>query len=635
LALLMDSRSPRPFVRSINALCALALAAALLVIWAPVVKVLDLARADLRIEGTWIDAHARQISVVTPGGPAARAGLRVGDVLEFDPNRHEDWILAGYRPMPEGFRAQMPVRRADGSRAIATFEPDRVEYLPTLNDRLALLARLAALVLMTLAGAFLVWARPGLMTWSLVAGFVSGFPVRVYADYFLAFAAGPAFSPLSAVPPVTLSLTVAYATFASRFAPSTSTEWPRWKVASGIAIFLGWLAYLTSSMHIVPFGRPVIAPGPYQAWVAVTLLSLLFAAAAFVRSYRLSGDQMRARLRWALTGMCVALANFALYLVFYAFPFAVSSSLSGSMLTPGNWILAVASGVVFPVSFGYAALREQVVDVQFAMSRTLVFGVVSTLVLVFLAAVHWLLGRLIEHSGIAFGLEGLAAIGLGIVLHRAAHAINLLVDRLLFRRHHESEERMRRVVAALPFATEERSIAEALVAEPIRNLDLASAALFQRDAAGAALSRVQAHGWTDQHAARLAADALLVRYLEAEHDPLRLDDPQLLPSDIPLGAARPVLAVPIVHQHVLTAVMLYGAHVNHTLPDPDEVELLHALAKASATSYQQVRIATLSREVAALRREISEEKARNDQLETALQSLADARGGAAGPGKSV
>ena len=617
---------PGPVVRAVHAVCALALAALLLVIWSPVVKVLDLTRADIGADGVWVGDSVRRVTNVTPGGAAAVAGVRVGDELQFDPRRDDDWVLAGYRAMPEGFSASLPVRHADGSRTIIRLRPDAVEYLPTPNDRLALLARLTGLVVMTLAGALMVWARPGLMTWSLLASFVSGFPVRVYADYFLAYAAGPQPSLLSAVPPITLSLTVAFATFAFSF-PRVTSPWHWAAKIAGVLAFLAWVVYLTGSAHVAPFERPAIAPGPYRAWAIVTLVALLLAAVAFLRSYRRSDDPTKARLRWAMLGMSIALASFALYLVFFAFPFAMSNSLSGSMLTPGNWVLAVASGILFPVSFGYAVLRERVIDVQFAMSRTLVFGVVSTLVLTFLAVVHWLLGRIIEHSGIAFGLEGLAAIGLGLVLHRAAHQINLLVDRVLFRRHHAAEVSLRRVTAALPFATEERSIADALVTEPVRSLGLASAALFQRDSPDGPLRRVRAHGWDHGHHETLEADAFLVRYLQAEHEPLRLTDPLALPPDTPQGAGLPVLAIPIVNQHALTAVALYGAHVNHTLPDPDEVQLLHELAKASTASYQQVKLATLTREiadltreVAALRTENAEEKARNDRLQESLRA---------------
>jgi hypothetical protein len=312
------------------------------------------------------------------------------------------------------------------------------------------------------------------------------------------------------------------------------------------------------------------------------------------------------------------MVNLAAWLTFWSAPFMTADTNVGSQLTPGHWLFAVSAGVLFPVSFGYAVLRERVVDVQFAVSRTLVFGIVSTLVVVFLAVLHWLLGRMIEHAGLAFGLEGLAAVGLGLVLHRASHRINLLVDRVLFQKHHQAEERLRRVTAALPFAADERSIAEALVTEPVRYLELASAALFYRESPEGPLRRVLAHGWAESHATSLEADALLVRYLQAEHAPLRLDDPQLLPAGLPEGASPPVLAIPIVNQHALSAVVLYGSHANHTLVDPDEVELLQALTKAAAAAHQQVRITMLTREA-------ETQRIRNEQLEASLRVFAQER----------
>jgi GAF domain-containing protein len=75
-----------------------------------------------------------------------------------------------------------------------------------------------------------------------------------------------------------------------------------------------------------------------------------------------------------------------------------------------------------------------------------------------------------------------------------------------------------------------------------------------------------------------------------------------------------VLAIPIVNQHALTAVVLYGGHVNGTLLDPDEIELLSELAKAAATSHQQVRIATLTRETETQRSRIGELEASTAEL---------------------
>jgi len=603
-------------------LLAVALGAVVLVTCWSTMRAFDIYRADLMIESVWIAGRARQITVVTPGGVADRAGLRAGDVLEFDVSRDADWVLAGYRQMPEGFSATLRVRHVDDSRAIVTIAPGRAAYLPTLHSRIALLARLSGFTVSILVAILMIWARPSLMTWALLLAMIWSFPSDPWASVFYAFEAGPdpGFMPLlvSGFESVGIWTIV----FALCFPRDTLPEWPRWTRAAvlGAAVVLMVYSWAVGYFAITPFEPDPASRAVNVVWAFGAAPSLLVAIAALGWTYRRSDAGDRARLKWVLLGMSVAWACLSFALVLrYAWATIVG-------YTPLNWVLAFNQGIVFPFALGYAVLRQRIFDVQFVVSRTLGLGVVSTLVLVFLAALHWLLGRIIETSGLAFGLEGIAAIGLGVVLHRASHGINQLVDRVLFRKHHRAEERLRRVTAALPFANDERAIAEALVMEPVRNLDLASAALFYRDSPEGPLRRVLGQGWSESHAASLDADSFLVRYLQAEHEPLKLDDPQMLPTGIPEGAALPVLAIPIVNQHVLSAVVLYGAHTNCTLLDPDEVELLHQLAKAAATSHGQVRIATLARENLALSRETEVQRAKNEQLEASLRVFAQGRG---------
>jgi hypothetical protein len=592
-----NSTQPPTWVRAINTAFAVALAAFILANYWPMVKLFDLSRGDLQVQGEWIGRHAKRITAVTSAGVADRAGLKAGDVMEFDPGRDSDWVLASYRNMPEGFTATLPVRHADGTRSIFRLAPERVTYLPTLNDKLALVARLGGLTTLMLVGLILVWARPGLMTWSLLLVTASTAPAKIWSTYFLAYkAAHPGLDVGSVVIGSIMYLVVFVVPFAMSFPRDTLVRWSRWRRALGVAALLALMVCVSPGLYVQPFAQDVYPPRSFARLSAAIVLLNVVALFALALTYRGSDGQERARLKWAILGISAGLATGFIIVVLFILPFNLSSTLSGSAITPGHWVSALNTGVLLPLVWTYAVLRQRVVDVQFAVSRTLVYGAVTTLALAFLAAVHWVLGRLIEQSGLAIGLEGLAAIGLGLVLHRASHGITLLVDRVLFRKHHQAEERLRRVTAALPFASDERAIAEALVTEPVRNLDLASAALFYRDSPEGGLRRVLAYGWSESRAASLEADSLLVRYLQAEHDPLRLDDSQLLPVGFPEGAALPLLAIPIVNQHVLAAVVLYGAHVNHTLLDPDEIELLHALAKAAATSHSQVRIATLKHE---------------------------------------
>ena len=408
-------------------------------------------------------------------------------------------------------------------------------------------------------------------------------------------------------------------TFALCFPSPTVTGWSRWKRTLVIAASVPAVA-MFAGIARSPFVSDSQALGTAM-WVPFALLTCTFAIVLLVRTYRRSEAKERARLKWAILGLSVYLSIFVLGTVLIVPAQWTPGWRSGNPLTPTLWLFALAQGVLLPLIIGYAVLRQRVVDVQFALSRTVVYGIVSTIVLVFLAVLHWLLGRMIEHSRLAVGLEGLAAVGLGLALHRASHGINVTVDRVLFRRHHAAEERLRQVTAALPYASTERSITEALVNEPAHNLQFASAALFYRNSPEGPLQRVRSEGWDDSHASSLDPESLLVRYLQAEHTAVRLDDEQQwLPPEVPDGSAHPVLAVPIVSQHSLSAVVLYGSHVNGTLPDPDEVELLAALAKAAATSHLQVRIATLSREV-------ETQKIKNEQLEASFRLLAQARVG--------
>ena len=94
-----------------------------------------------------------------------------------------------------------------------------------------------------------------------------------------------------------------------------------------------------------------------------------------------------------------------------------------------------------------------------------------------------------------------------------------------------------------------------------------------------------------------------------------------MPPGVPEGVAHPALAIPIVTQHTLNAVVLYGSHVNGTLPDPDEVVLLEALAKAAATSHQQVRIAMLMREKETQQQRIDRQQERIGHLEETTAEL--------------
>lgn len=611
-----NSNGPGLGSRLANTFFALVLGGLVLSLYWPILGLANLHRADLQLRGVWTAGHALRVLSVVPDGVASSAGLAANDLLQFDPRRPADWVLAGYRPMPAGFSASIEVRHPDGTRRLVSIAPLRVSYLPSPLDHLSLAAFLTGSTMMLLLGVFLVWARPGLMTWSLLLASCSWFPYIPWGTHYLAFEAGNAFDARPFVTSLLVGAVAMLIPFAARFpydAPRTQSSWLRVMSLGGVVLV--WVG-LAQGFRFTPFLQDVAYRSTLEivANTALYLLCLLVTIGMLLATYRRSEPQERARLRWALLGVSACLAGAFLAIALTLLPYVATGRTSGPDLTPSNWALAACTGVFLPLAIGVAVLRRRVIDIQFAISRTVVYGVVSTLVLTVLATVHWLLGRFIEQSHLAIGLEAVAAIGLGLVLHRTTHLVNRLVDRVLFREHHEAEERLRRVTEALPYATDERTIADALVNSPVSNLALASAALFYRESSTLPLRRAMSVGWRPSDTEILDANCLLVRYLQAEHAPLRLNDPLLLPSAVPPGPATPVLAVPVVNQHVLIAIALYGSHTNGTLPDPDEVILLKSLAKAAAASHQQVRIRVLRRQNAA-------QKEVNERLEAALAEL--------------
>lgn len=612
------TNAPSIAARLVHGSLAAVVASAVIAFYWPVLELAQLHRADLQLRGEWADGHNLVVTGVLPGGAASRAGLHVGDVLQFSARRPTDWILAGYRPMPEGFTATVGVRRPDGSGTTVSLAPRRAAFLPTLNDRISLLAFLSGSTIFLLLGAFLVWARPGWITWSLLLAGCSAFPYVPWGAYYLAFHASDLFDVRPYVASVFVGAVVMFVPFAARFGGPPSSHRQRHLRARVIefASLLGSWVLVAWQFRYVPFEQDLVFRG--QAGVVIAgglwLLPVLAATMILVRGYRRSDPEKRARLRWVLLGMGACLAGTFLSIAIMLLPYLAVGRASGADLTPSNWALALCAGLFFPLAIGVAVLRNRVIDVQFAVSRTVVYGIVSSLVLTFLATIHWLLGRLIEQSHLAIGLEAVAAIGLGLVLHRTTHAVNRQVDRILFREHHAAEEQLRRVIEALPYAKDERTIADALVNAPVRNLGLASAALFYRESPKRQLRRVLSAGWGENDTSVLDPDDLLIRCLQADHKPLRLVDTQLMPPIVPAASGEPVLAVPVVNQHVLIAVVLYGAHADSTLPDPDEVSLLRSLANAAAVSHQQVRIANLKQENRA-------QKERNDRLEATVAEL--------------
>jgi hypothetical protein len=331
----------------------------------------------------------------------------------------------------------------------------------------------------------------------------------------------------------------------------------------------------------------VFEPVRHQTWSTVDNLADLAVAVvggllAALRYREASGEDRR-RIGWVLVGYGVALAGSV-----------VSNAI---ILTPALGSTALIStsqlaGVALPVALAYAILRHRVLDVGFALNRTVVYAAVTAVVVVVVSLVDWLAGKLIGQTRIALAAEAVVTVGLGVALNAMHERIGRFVERVLFRARHIAERRLRNGIGALAFAATDGAIERALTDEVADGLGLRSTALFRLDEATDGFRCVRATGWPDV-LPTIAQDALLVRTLRLRERPFHLADFGINDPVLPAGPGAPMFAVPVADRHAVQGFVLYGTLSDGTAPDPELVDLLGQLgtAAAAASAYVEARAA--------------------------------------------
>jgi hypothetical protein len=198
----------------------------------------------------------------------------------------------------------------------------------------------------------------------------------------------------------------------------------------------------------------------------------------------------------------------------------------------------------------------------------------------------WFFSRVVAIGRLALGAELLATIAVGVLLDRINRTVEALVERIFFRGRRLAERHLRRVAAALPYATDEDAIVDGLVESPVDALHLAAAALYRRSESGTRFEGVATARDTTIAPPGFDANAILARMLLADETIVWLDE---LRSHLdPDNAAIYTIAVPVTVRHEFVSFTLYGAHANGAQLDPDEVALLEELAREAARAYDHV-----------------------------------------------
>lgn len=363
-----------------------------------------------------------------------RHGIVAGTQLDLDSlGLIARWRIIG---APQGYLLDYPVVTAQGTNvlhlpATVRFERQGQKWV-TLVDTLAIL----------LAG-YIGFRRPGLMTTALVL-YVGG------AINIFAIARSAAFLPdvafVSFIVPVTALISIfpnlVLASFAIRFPDDASFERKRTAIRFIDAlVVIGFLLELLDRLWLP---HSPLRGQSYTNWyvavsavivLAATLLSLYYAE------------------RTSLGRVWIVFAAIVGAGTLYAFGIGFVAS-SKSLAWAGGWVFGLAI-VIVPIAVAYAILKHRIFDVAFVLNRTLVYAATSTLALVLLGGLEFLVQRYVmtlghfEGAAIEFGIA-LVVIIFARLIHQR---IDRAVDSLLFRARHEQEAALRRFATTAQFYT--------------------------------------------------------------------------------------------------------------------------------------------------------------------------------------
>jgi hypothetical protein len=541
--------------------------------------------------------------------PAWRAGLRRGDELDLAAMRCipvDTNVCASLLSLWAGVNYLMPGREATLLIAATGERPARevtlvAEQRPTnrLLELVVILETIAG-ILVVLGAAWLVWTRPGAMTWGFFVYVIQFNPGQAFQFY-----AWLQLWPRALLVQDLVSLVMQAAAYVGLMlfalrAPIDRAE-GRWRAVERAlpALAILFLAPTLAGLGTV-FGFRA------ETWMRSSFL-IGFAVSACALAILLGrrGDlspRDYQRIRWVIWGCLIGLPAYLLAQV------AQETSLLDGLLGEGALSDEVA-GLLYLINgvqclfVAEAVRRPTVINVWVPLRRATVLGLLLSVPVLFL---HKQIETIDEYIHMPDWAWVLVASGLVYALARAHEFTTELADRLFDREFIRAERRLSEVVETIRHADSLAEIERLLVEEPKRSLKLASAALFREQ--GGVFRRRASDGWDADHAMTLSAEEPLLA-ARFQRRPYALDAASAVHASdarLPSDLARPILGVPVGNRRRCYALLLYGAHENGTDLDGPERRLLGGLAHDAEIAYAQIECEMLRNRVNVLENQLAQ-----------------------------
>ena len=509
------------------------------------------------------------VSSIAPGSAADRAGLHAGDRIVYD--HRSDNLRVPLRGEPVG----LTVKGSTGSRHLfLTAEP-----FPQKINWPYLSADAVYLVGLLLGG--LIILRAGdrmssiLLGTALVSYAVTGQWPRLWEG------AAPVF-------PIFYVL-LSYIYYGSPALMLLATRALRREASGRDPMGLKLLTYGVLSVHFVLIAVLCwndLSQTPLPGLPTHTFLT--YTAPVFA-------EYALATLTLVLAGREVAQGGRSRYALMLGALLLIilSGVLDGVILSTGNdyttvrpllvsWYVAIAAGFLL---FAYAVLRHRVIDVGFAVNRSLIYGVMSFVVLLLFGLAEWGIEKIIpaewrEHLEANAFISAGIALGIFLVFHRIRDAVEEVIEGVFFHKWHANEAQLERFVRKAEHIVRPEALKAAGIAEFARFSGGAQVALYRRDEARYVLDTGSVAGF----APVLDIDLPALVEMRAEGKPLFAEDAA------PLHAA---LALPMLQRNELTGFVILGLKPSGDAYRPDERQALAEATQKIGADLHALRIEEL------------------------------------------
>ena len=550
--------------------------------------------------------YGATVRAVTPGGPAARAGITAGDRIRLSATPFEErrYVAGVGAPVPPGAVVHVRIFAGDVARDV------RLVAVPAPlapADRWTLVLVCVSSLIFIAVGTLLIIVRPSKATWGFGLYCLLALPADAIPLNFPS--ASVALFAILAYDIVQNLGVVGLVLFTLEF--PHPLEGPR------RALLRRWLPALfvvLAVMTLYPDVSNLIAGiGAQRENVALQLtFGLVFALAMVVLfdTFRHVDIDERERVRWLLAGFAVGLLTNYIGTTLFFSTFIVAN--------PPAWLIntLVSLNVLLPLTVAHAVIRHRVLDINFVIGRALMFTALTTVLAAVFGILDWLFGHVLEDFRLSRLLAAALSIAVAFAFGHLEKITMKTVEAMFFRKRRAAEAHVERSIRALPHARSRELIQGAIVDDVADTLEIASAALYRLNAGGA-FERTASRGWSDADCALLDDTDPLVLMMRAESRLIQLDDLPWTRADLPGDGRAPHAAVPMLSHAELAGFMLYGAHPDGASLDPDELAQIGRLVTAAGLAFDQLDAQHLRAENERQAATIAELRARLDELRRA------------------